>query len=338
MTVPRVTALIVTFNSEDCIGAALESLRDLHSAGELDCIVIDNQSVDGTVELIRSEHPWVRVIAQQENVGYGRGLNRGLKETTTPYVLFMNPDARMQPGAIERLREFLDERSRVGMVAPAISSADGTHYQFAGALATPWEIVRGAFGKMISTRRTIEPNSAPFESNWLCGAVLLARRDLMVSLEGFDPRFFLYFEETDLCRRVTASGYELWAVGDALAVHDAGTSARASSEDLHANNCIARHYFQSRFYYLRKHFGFASAFAAELGELGVILLRQLRSFFRPRNGQPRPLAQRLRGPVFQSPPPVAESFSELDPSRTAPTPYAAAPRHAPDGPAAPESR
>jgi GT2 family glycosyltransferase len=114
---------------------------------------------------------------------------------------------------------------------------------------------------------------------------MLLRREVFQRLGGFDPRFFLYFEETDLLRRMRDAGFEVWAVSPALALHAGHSSASKTTVPM-VNGCIAEHYFRSRFYYLRKHHGLAAATAAELGELALLSLGHLWRRVQGRQSQP----------------------------------------------------
>lgn len=105
---------------------------------------------------------------------------------------------------------------------------------------------------------------------------MLIRQPLFRQLGGFDPRFFLYFEETDLCRRASALGAEIWAVGEAVIEHVGGASAKTTGETLHSA-CISEHFYRSRFYYLVKHFGWVRAIASESADAALQRARGLRN-------------------------------------------------------------
>ncbi len=293
-----VTAVIVTYNSEDTIDTALWSLLPSYRAGLSQCLVVDNASTDGTVECVQ-QHPWVTLIRSERNVGFGRGCNLGLQHVSSRYVLFMNPDAVISQGNLKRLLDFMRSHPRAGLVGPAIVESDG-QLQTAGGLPTPFGILGQAAGRPShsSGRRPIRPGASSFQTDWLCGALLLAPTQLMQDLRGFDDRYFLYFEETDLCRRVQAAGYELWAVGEATAYHTANHSALQTRQDLYAG-CIAEHYFASRFYYLAKHYGLAAATVTEAVELVLLTLRAAMTLVK---GQTDHLvATRFRAPKFRFP-------------------------------------
>jgi len=273
---PRVTAVIVTYQSRETIGRALEALAEAHASGLAEVVVVDNASTDGTADFIAEAHPWVALIRSGVNLGFGRGCNRGFESVRTPYVLFLNPDAVIRQDAIDVLVRFLDGRAEAGIAGPAILENQSS-LQAAGLMTTPLTLVKGAAGspRPYPDRRVIHPGETPFQTSWVCGAAFLIRSDLFRALGGFDPRFFLYFEETDLCRRALSRGTEIWAVGEAIAEHVGGASAREQSGQAQAN-VHPEHFFRSRFYYLVKHFGWTRAVAAELVGRSLDRLRVVR--------------------------------------------------------------
>jgi GT2 family glycosyltransferase len=303
-TGPRVTAVLVTYQSAETIGPALASLRPDFVSGLLRAIVVDNASKDGTLERAEREHPWATVVESGGNIGYGRGCNVGLARATTEYVMFMNPDAVMDPGSVSALVSFLDGHPRAAMAAPAIR--EGDHLQGAGALPTPWSIVALAAGSKSPAlrQRPIVPGGPAFATDWLCGAILMTRTKLLQEMGGFDPNIFLYFEETDLCRRLLDRDWELWAVGEAVASHEASASARSGGEEF-VGGCIGEHYFRSRYYYVAKTHGRLAAVATEVGELLALAVRCPLHWMRGRAGG---LMRRLRHPVMKRP-----VFPELPP-------------------------
>ncbi len=293
----RCSVIVVTYNSQHTIERALETLRAAHERGIARTIVVDNASSDATPEILQRHDHWATIIHAGENLGFARGCNRGAAQADTPCLLFLNPDAVMEPDDIATLCDFMEAHSDAGIVAPAIVEEDGS-FQHAGGLPTPASILRKALGRP-ERRRPIVPGGEPFETDWVCGAALMIRRELFERLGGFDPRFFLYFEETDLCLRARREGVRIWAVATAAARHAAGASSREQS-DRHYAGCLAEHYFQSRYYYLRKHHGALAAITTEVLEMVILVLRGILG-----RGARTLLAQRLRGPVLRLPRRVA---------------------------------
>lgn len=300
MSAARVTVVTVTYNSADTVGQALLAMKASVDAGLVaDYLVVDNLSRDGTPALVRREHPWVTLIETGENLGFGRGCNVGIARARTPYVLLLNPDAELPREALARLVEFLEATPRAGVAAPAIRQPNG-RLQFSADLPTPLGIVSQALGLADSAAETsvIGPGSPPARAGWVCGAVVLLRRAMLDAIGGFDPRYFLYFEETDLWHRAADAGWEIWTVGEAVASHVQGSSSGSDARALW-HGCIPEHYFESRFHYLTEHFGRPAAVAAELGELGALAGR---AAIRALRGQDVDLfLTRIRAPILRRP-------------------------------------
>jgi len=295
MNRPKATAVIVAYRARDIIEKTAAVLQRNYEGGLLACVIVDNDSRDGTVDFLREHHPWMTIVPSQTNVGFGRGCNLGARLATTPYLLFLNPDADLEAAAIVTLVDFLDHHPEAGLAAPAIVDPDG-QLQTTGDLPTPWTILRAAAGHGLS--KVIQPGAAPFQVQWVCGAAFMIRTSLFESLGGFDPRYFLYFEETDLCRRALRSGAQIWAVGQAVARHIDGAIAKRSGQKLF-QGCIARHYFESRFYYLSKHHGRLAAALADLGELIILSLRAVPRWLLGSGNES--LRIRLRSPILRPP-------------------------------------
>ena len=284
-SIHRVSVVIVTYRSRSTIAAALAPLEQAVRHNTIECIIVDNASGDGTADFVATHYPWVRLIRSTENLGFGRGCNAGFAAATSDYVLFLNPDAVIEPAAMQSLVDVLAANPDAAAVGPATlvgpasaaaiseaKCADGNRpLQMAGMLPTPRSLIASALNRpnAFPARRAILPGEAPFQTNWICGAIMMFRADAFRALGGFDPRFFLYFEETDLCLRAARAGYELWATGTATARHICGVSARASGEMVESG-CIAEHFYRSRAYYLSRNFGRVAASATE-GSLAAIL-------------------------------------------------------------------
>lgn len=296
-----ITAVIVAYNSSRVIGRGLEALSESVQAGLLDVIVVDNASRDGTANLVRTRYPDVRVIDAGGNIGFGRGCNLGAANVKSPYLLFINPDASLPKEALERLKAFLETKPKAFGVAPATWVYDQDQLQTCGGLPTPASIVAAALGRRLKsdTSREIRPGDAPFPTDWLGGGIMLLRTADFHKLGGFDPAFFLYFEETDLCKRAIDAGYELWAVGEAVARHEGGTAAKDTGEALLYGNVLADPFFRSRYYYLVKHFGWPQAAATEIAEVGLLSLRTIVQ--RIKGATKNHLSERLGGPIMRRP-------------------------------------
>jgi N-acetylglucosaminyl-diphospho-decaprenol L-rhamnosyltransferase len=275
--VQLVTTVTVTYNSAATIAQTLSSMYPSVLSGINRYVVVDNQSSDGTADLVARDFPWVKVIRSTGNLGFARGCNLGFQEVETPYVLFLNPDAVVTDNALRTLLDFMECNTDVAISAPATRLGD-TGYQNVGMLTTPGQLVRSALGsrRPYSQARTVSAGELPTETNWVCGAIMLVRSSSYVRAGGFDPRYFLYFDETDLFLRIHAQGERIFVVGAAEAIH-IGAASSKGSDDLMTHGCITEHYYRSRYYYLVKNFGLSVAIAAELSSITFDIVRYLRS-------------------------------------------------------------
>ena len=225
---PRtVSALLVTYNSSADVGAAIESVEvAAREAGlALELIVIDNASSDGSIDIVRRTARDARVIANAENVGFGRATNQGLAVASGGSVLLLNPDARLAPDALGILHRELGELA-AGAVAPTIGEAGAESAGMAPGL-------RSAAGHFLGLNRLLRDDGGgpwrgvqvrrrggdPRPVEWASAAVLLLDAGAMRAIGGFDERFFMYGEDVDLCLRLGRSGRRIWLVPAAQATH-----------------------------------------------------------------------------------------------------------------------
>tara|TARA_R110002094_G_scaffold103895_2_gene103367 strand:- start:672 stop:1610 length:939 start_codon:yes stop_codon:yes gene_type:complete len=294
------TAVMVTYQSEATLGPALAALRQSYDLGLLRCVVVDNASQDDTPSLLGREGDWAKIQLETINHGFGRGCNIGFAHVQTPYTLFVNPDATVPPDAIRTMLAFLEANPHVGIVGPAtrVGEEGSEHYQHTGPRPRPLTLLQKQVGRFAPTDiNPIEPGSDAFRTGWVCGAVLMIRTDLMRQLGGFDPTYFMYYEEMDLSACAEDLGYETWAVGAALAHHVGGASS--TEDDGRVHGCIASHYYESRRHYLIKHHGWLLATAAELAEASLLLLLTSIDLLRGRGLQR--LRPRLQSAWFRRP-------------------------------------
>jgi GT2 family glycosyltransferase len=250
-----VAAVIVSFNTTEELRRCLRSLAD-HATLPLQVIVVDNASADLSREMVRREFATVLLLESEENLGFARAANRGLREARAPFVLFLNSDAEVRPGALETLVSLLDTRPELGVVAPRTVGTDGTIQVSSGPALTPlreWgqrRLVRGVRARVPAALAQAERiHGEEHEPAWVSAACLLARREALLAVGGFDEAFFLYEEDVDLCVRVRRAGWRILFTPAAEVLHHLGRSmAQAGSRaDLE--------YHRSHILYYRKHNG-----------------------------------------------------------------------------------
>ena len=242
--VPDVTAIVVTHNSsaylERCLTALSRSIDDL--------IVVDNASTDRSNELVRRSFPAARLIELGRNAGFGGACNIGIREASGRYILFVNPDAWPIGDAIFSLIEWAERNTRAGIVGPALVNEDGSHqrsvFGYPGnalslaALAAVPQLVTGVYAGWRQlgewTRRPARASrgeAVPVgKREFVSGAALLVRADVLGEVGVFDERFFLFSEEADLCFRVREAGWSVACCPDARFVHVGAASSPASRD------------------------------------------------------------------------------------------------------------
>lgn len=239
--VPAVSAVLVNYNAGDELRRALQSIADEMQGQPWEAVVVDNASIDGSRAIVDEFAPFVSAIANHENVGFARGVNQGLAATSAARVLIMNPDCRLVAGAVAALGAELDQHEFCAIVGPRILNPDGS---VQGSARGDPDMLTGLFGRSallgrlmpwtgISRRNVvseaaIRSGHASVVVDWLSGACMLARRAALAKVNGFDERYFLYWEDADLCRRLRAAGYHVRYVPRATAIHRVGHSSRTA--------------------------------------------------------------------------------------------------------------
>ncbi len=228
MNAVRVSVIIVTYNSSRVIGECLSSLAFDAQAGTIDVIVVDNASADGTPDLVRREFPWVRLIAGNENLGYSKGVNIGIREARARYLFILNPDTVVKRGAMARLVDFMDENPAVGIAGPKLVFQDGSVQLSCRRFYTLAVLLlrRTPLGKLFKNPKAVRDHlmldfdhASTREVDWLLGAAMFVRREAVDSVGMMDERFFLYFEDVDWCYRMKQRGLSVYYVADAVVVH-----------------------------------------------------------------------------------------------------------------------
>jgi GT2 family glycosyltransferase len=298
----RVTAVIVTYQSAGTLAPTLHALKDCHDRGLMNSIVVDNASSDGTPALLLQQGDWLQTVLSPVNLGFGKGCNAGLAKVSADYTLFLNPDAEIKPEEVQKLIAFMDAHPQAGVCGPLTLVGRGeadARYQVSGRRMLPSDILRSMFSLTAARdlHLPILPGTAPYQTGWVCGAVFMVRTQVLQSLGGFDPRFFLYWEETDVCKRLEDAGYQVWAVPGAQATHIGGASSPADGSRI--AGCISEHYYKSRRHYLQKHHGWLTATVVELAEFGLLALLSVADVLRGR-GWGR-ILPRLQAPLFSLP-------------------------------------
>ena len=230
---PTLSAVLVNYNSGGELRRALESI-ERECIGAWEGVVVDNASTDGSDGAV-AEFASTRLLRNRENVGFGRGVNQGVAASTADRILVMNPDCQLMTGALPPLMAVLDAEPRCAVAAPRILDPDGSPQ--GNARGDP-DMLTGLFGRTSALRRSLSgldvarrnviTADEPADVDWVSGACMLVKRDALASVAGFDERYFMYWEDADLCRRLRDRGYTIRYVPGSSAVHQVGQSSRTA--------------------------------------------------------------------------------------------------------------
>ncbi|MFL6200703.1 MAG: glycosyltransferase family 2 protein [Thermoanaerobaculia bacterium] len=231
---PEIAAVLVTHNTREPLLGALASLRPHPGATEV--VVVDSASTDGTAEAVRRAFPEVKLL-EGPNDGYGAAANRGIGACSAPFVLLLNSDVVVRPGALRALADYLAAHPRAGLAGPRLENPDGTLqrscFAFLGTARLAVEKTRicRRIGRWLG-RWSVHygPDDRPRQVPWVLGAALALRREAFDAVGGFDPAFFLYGEEVDLCYRLWQAGWEVHYAPAATVMHIGGASVTVRPE------------------------------------------------------------------------------------------------------------
>ena len=231
LPMPRVSIIIVTYNSAGHIEGCLESLTRGRPHVDHEVVIVDNASTDGTPDLIRSRWPGARVVAAGGNVGFARANNIGFRQTFGELALLLNPDTVVHPGAVDTLVGVLDQRRDAAVVGPRLVDAHGRAELSFGALMSPLAelrqkvLVKGHERGVPALSGLVERMTRrPQEVDWVSGACLLTRRADAEAVGLMDERFFMYTEDVDFCAAIRARGRTILFTPEAEITHLRGLS------------------------------------------------------------------------------------------------------------------
>lgn len=251
MSIPPCTLsiIIVNWNTRDLLAQCLESVDSgrwiVGSALSTACcplptevIVVDNASADGSPKMVRERFPWVTLIGNGENVGFARANNQGIGAAEGRYLLLLNSDTVVHPGALETLLAFMNAHPQAGACGPRLLNGDGSLQHGCHPMLTPGrEFWRLLFLERFWPRATYPleqwPTDRPRRVEAIKGAALLLRRAALDRMGLLDESYFMYTEEVDLCQRLGLAGWELWYAPQAVVTHYGGASSSQMAEAMY---------------------------------------------------------------------------------------------------------
>lgn len=251
---PSVSIIIVNWNTQDLLAQCLRSLPWESADLRLEVIVVDNGSSDGSPQSVQRDFPQVRLLANNENLGFVRATNQGLAAASGDFLFMLNSDTEVREGAIERLVEVAAGDPRIGAAGPRLLNSDGTPQVSAAPFPKViYRLLPSRFEHAYNLRleqRILRETRPLAEVDWLSGAALLFRRDVLERVGPLDERYYMWYDDIDWARKLQAAGLKRVFVADAVIVHH----GRQSGGKLPTRE-LNEQLFTSEYTYLRLHHG-----------------------------------------------------------------------------------
>lgn len=249
---PHLSVIVVTWNSSNCIEECLVQLERESSDSEV--IVVDNNSRDGTQEIVRDRFPWIRLIENSANLGYAKANNQGIEQSSGKYVLFLNPDTVLKDQAVRRMMDFIQTHTGIGALAPQLLNPDLTVQPSCRAFPTfkilAWEFLglsylfpgTKTFG---CWRMGYFDHASMTQVDQPMGSCLLVPRQVLAKAGLFDEKFPMFMNDVDLCYRIKKAGLPIIFFPKAKVVHRLGESTgRIKSKMIISSHRSIYHYFR----------------------------------------------------------------------------------------------
>jgi hypothetical protein len=250
----RLSIVIVNWNTGDLIRRCVESVYANLPAGETEVLIVDSASTDGSTQAVQAQFPQAIYIYSSQNIGFGPANNLALRQAAGDFILLLNPDTLVHPGAIESLLRFLEQNPGVGAAASKLLNPDGS-LQYS---CSPEPSLRGEFLRLFHLGGVRPDGYYPMET-WdekapravdvILGACMFLRKPVLDQVGLFDEQFFMYNEETDLCRRIRQAGWKIYWAPQAQVTHYGGQSTRQMAAEMFVQ------LYRAKITYFRKYHG-----------------------------------------------------------------------------------
>lgn len=204
-----VSIIILTYKDTELLKVCLESLYKQIAGLNFEVIVVDNNPDRVSSEMLKDKFKKVKVISEGVNLGFAKGINKGVGTAKGEYLLFLNPDTKFIDGTLKEMAKTLEENEKIGVLGGAMENTDGTIQRSCGNFYNLNSVFLMLFGGDRGELLKFRPDKLK-EVDWVSGGFMLIRRDLFEKAGGFDEAFFMYIEDMELCYRVKKSGYKIF--------------------------------------------------------------------------------------------------------------------------------
>jgi N-acetylglucosaminyl-diphospho-decaprenol L-rhamnosyltransferase len=282
----KLSVIIVSFNTSALLKQCLQSLFDSKTSHDLEVFIVDNDSADDSVVMVEQSFPQVRLMANKVNLGFAAANNQAYNLCTGEYIILLNPDTILRPDAIDNAVAFMEEHPDAGLCGCRLVNLAG-HLE-PSARRFPNSIYKFLMISGLSTKFASSKilgrgdykyfdHTTSLEVDWVPGTFSIVRRAMLAELGLFDERFFLYYEETDLCLRAKRAGWKIFFFPGAEVIHVGGASSKTRKDmqmDIGGSQLL-KFRLRSELLYFRKNFGILAVLNNWGVEMGFHLFRYL---------------------------------------------------------------
>lgn len=252
-----VSIIIVNYNTKQLLSNCLNSIKDKTKDIEYEIIVVDNNSHDGSQEMLKNDFPWVRLIESKENLGFGRANNLGMKNAQGKYFFLLNSDTILVNNAIKDFYDYSESHPGFGALGSILLDKNLKPCHSYGKFPTQLRTLKDALAKylrFLKDKNKFHPemNSCPLEVEYITGADLWISRNVFERTSGFDPDYFMYFEESDWQKRMDDIGLKRYIIPGPKIIHLEGGSDSSKSHIWSPNRL--KNFYKSQKIYHHKHF------------------------------------------------------------------------------------
>jgi GT2 family glycosyltransferase len=294
---PQVAVVVVSYNTRDVLISCLASVIESTHFPDIEIVVVDNASTDGSLDAVRETYPQVQTIANQTNLGFGVACNQAIRATTAAFILLLNSDATITPAGLEALLEAISGNAKCGAAGCRIVNSAGIETTNTRNFLTLLNQAAEQSGVLGWTNSkylhrthwpTLDSNKQDCSVDWIDGACLMVRRAALDEVGLFDEEFFMYSEDEDLCFRLRGHGWTICYTAAGTATHHGGASTSQNKFEM------LRQFYRSQMQFLSKHRGRRAVFVYTKALRTVLFLKSRLLRDRSRRAMAREQLRALR--------------------------------------------
>ena len=258
----KFSIIIVNYNTKELLENCIVSLMENLNKNDYEIIIVDNNSTDGSVEMLEKEFSQkVKIIKNKNNIGFGAANNQGSKLAKEKYLFFLNSDTLVKYNIFNEIKDEFESNGDYGVIAPKLILENGEEQSFAyGNFPTLTSLMKEKIFK------SIKQTEKKVETDWVSGAAMIVRKRLYDKVGGFDEKFFMYFEDIDLCKKIRNLGNKIVVQKNISLIHLGGKSINKNKER-------KKVYYESQNYFFKKYYGLINMYIMKLIRLPFRLLK-----------------------------------------------------------------